>query len=165
MPTFTVHAPPVRSGQSADPERFVFVRDGFYFWAFALAPAWMLVHRLWLALTAYIVLYALIGIVSYIAGVPHVAGYVVSLLIAVLTGFEAPTLWRWTLSRRGFAFAGLAVGDDIEEAERRFFASWIARKPQEPPPETQTKFATPVWRGPPSPSDVIGLFPEPGGKR
>ena len=25
--------------------RFVFVRDGFHFWAFLLAPLWMLRHR------------------------------------------------------------------------------------------------------------------------
>ncbi len=51
MPTFTVHEPPPRKSESvASPERFVFVRDGFYFWAFVLAPLWLLVHRLWLAL-------------------------------------------------------------------------------------------------------------------
>ena len=51
MPTYTVHAPPPRKGEAATkPERFVFVRDGFYFWAFVLAPFWLLVHRLWLAL-------------------------------------------------------------------------------------------------------------------
>ena len=33
-----------------DPERFVFVRDGFHFWAFLLAPLWLLWHRLWLVL-------------------------------------------------------------------------------------------------------------------
>ena len=55
MPTFTVHAPPPKIGDSAaDPERFVFVRDGFYFWAFVLAPLWLLLHRLWLVLAGYI---------------------------------------------------------------------------------------------------------------
>ena len=37
----------------ADPERFVFVRDGFYFWAFLLGPVWMLWRRLWLVLRVY----------------------------------------------------------------------------------------------------------------
>ena len=51
MPTYTVHEPPPRKNESvAAPERFVFVRDGFYFWAFVLAPLWLLVRRLWLAL-------------------------------------------------------------------------------------------------------------------
>ena len=43
MPTFTVHEPPPRKTESVtSPERFVFVRDGFYFWAFVLAPLWLL---------------------------------------------------------------------------------------------------------------------------
>ena len=32
----------------------MFVRDGFHFWAFLLAPLWLLVHRLWLALLGYL---------------------------------------------------------------------------------------------------------------
>ena len=53
MPTYTVHAPPPTPGRTArDPERFVFVRDGFHFWAFLLAPLWLLAQRLWLVLRA-----------------------------------------------------------------------------------------------------------------
>ena len=43
MPTYTVHEPPPRKGETVTaPERFVFVRDGFYVWAFLLAPLWLL---------------------------------------------------------------------------------------------------------------------------
>ena len=53
MSVYTVHEPPLRAAEaSPDPERFVFVRDGFYFWAFLLTPLWMLWHRLWLVLVA-----------------------------------------------------------------------------------------------------------------
>jgi len=49
MSIYTVHEPPLKAGESTpDPDRFVFVRDGFSFWAFLLAPLWMLRHRLWL---------------------------------------------------------------------------------------------------------------------
>ena len=52
MPTYTVHEPPLRKNESvASPERFVFVRDGFHFWAFLLPPLWFVLRRLWLALT------------------------------------------------------------------------------------------------------------------
>ena len=43
-----------RDETAPDPERFVFVRDGFTFWAFLLAPVWMLRHRLWLVLLGYV---------------------------------------------------------------------------------------------------------------
>ena len=55
MTIYTVHEPPQRAGESApDPERFIFVRDGFSFWAFLLAPLWMIRHRLWLMLLGYV---------------------------------------------------------------------------------------------------------------
>ncbi len=69
MPTYTVHAAPPRAGETAsDPQRFVFVRDGFHFWAFALAPLWLLVHRLWLVLLGYVAASVLIGGVFYVVG-------------------------------------------------------------------------------------------------
>ena len=56
MSIYTVYEPPLRAHESApDPERFVFVRDGFSFWAFLLAPLWMLRHRMWLVLLGYVV--------------------------------------------------------------------------------------------------------------
>jgi Protein of unknown function (DUF2628) len=165
MPTFTVHAPPRPSGRSADPERFVFVRDGFYFWAFVLAPLWLLLQRLWLALLGYAVVNVAIGAGLYLIGAPPPVKFFTGLLVALLVGFEAATLWRWTLARRGWTQIGFAVGDDAEAAEQRFFAGWIARKPAVPPPAAPpVQLATPVWRGPPSSFDIIGLFPEPGGR-
>ena len=164
MPTFTVHAPPLRPGESnADPERFVFVRDGLYVWAFLLGPLWLLWRRLWIALAGYTALIILLGLVFRLIGAPQGVQFAVGLLVGLLLGFEASTLWRWTLGRRGWKLVGLAVGDDLESAERRFFAAWsqnpAARIPDTPPPPE--KFAAPVWRAPPAPSDVIGLFPEP----
>jgi hypothetical protein len=164
MPTFTVHAPPPKSERSADPERFVFVRDGFYFWAFVLAPLWLLLHRLWLVLLGYIVVYGMIGAGLYLIGAPSPAKFFIGLLVALLLGFEAATLWRWTLARRGWTQIGFAVGDDDEAAEQRFFATWIARKPAVPTARPPVQFTPPVRRGPPSSSDIIGLFPEPGAK-
>ena len=64
MPTYTVHAPQPgwTNDASRAPEQFVFVRDGFHFWAFVLAPLWLLLHRLWLALLIYVVGY---GVLSF----------------------------------------------------------------------------------------------------
>src|SRR3954453_775908 len=54
MAVYTVHEPlPRRDEAVADPERFIFVRDGFYFWAFVLGPLWMLWRRLWLVTLLY----------------------------------------------------------------------------------------------------------------
>ncbi|HEY7231875.1 MAG TPA: DUF2628 domain-containing protein [Pseudolabrys sp.] len=169
MPTYTVHAPPPppTSNTARAPEHFVFVRDGFHFWAFVLAPAWLMFYRLWLALLIYIVGYGILGFGFAFARVSSNVQLIVALLIAVLIGFEASSIRRWTLGRRGWTTLGFVVGEDSESAERRFFSEWQKHKPDERPTpvSTESRYSTPVRPGPPPPSDVIGLFPEPGGQR
>ena len=168
MPTYTVHAPSSWTNDSSRaPERFVFVRDGFHFWAFVLAPLWLLLHRFWIALFIYIIGYGALSVGLAVARLPLSVQLLVTLLIALLIGFEASSIWRWTLNRRGWATLGFVIGENAETAERRFFAEWQKRAVDIPsaPASTEPKYSTPVRRGPPSPSDVIGLFPEPGGPR
>ncbi len=173
MPTYTVHEPPPRDSNSADPERFVFVRDGFHFWSFVLAPLWLLFRRLWLVFVLYVIVTALVDWLLALAGLKGTAQVVADLLIALLVGLEAGALRRWTLERRGWKTHGFVVGDGLEDAERRFFGHWT-REPRNttsittgvdapPPPSPAPPHAAPVRRGAPSSNDVIGLFPEPGG--
>ncbi len=150
------------------PERFVFVRDGFHVWAFLLAPLWLLAHRLWLAFIIYVVCYGLLGVAFAFLRVPASVQLLGGLAVALLVGFEAPSIWRWTLTRRRWSTLGFVVGEDAEMAEHRFFANWTrpaAGTPASPPVPPDSGYSTPVRRGPPLPSDVIGLFPEPGGQR
>jgi len=164
MPTFTVHAPPRRDGEApASPERFVFVRDGFHGWAFLLAPLWLIARRLWLALAFYVAVTVAIAAALAVLGASFSAQGIAAFCIALLIGFEASTIRRWTLARRGWPTLGFVVGDDQDVAERRFFTQWAAggaKRPDEPP-----QVSTPVRRGPPTARDVIGLFPEPGQTR
>src|SRR5688572_25463467 len=135
MPVYTVHEPPRKDSDRDDalvhPTRFVFVRDGFHFWAFLLAPLWMLRHRMWLEFIAYLLLTGGITFALARLGIAGSAGLWVALLLALLVGMEASSLRRWKLSRRGFGNVGLVVGDDRETAERRFFDSWVARGPDD----------------------------------
>ena len=62
MPVYTVHAPTARTPISAPTDRFVFVRDGFHFWAFLFGPLWLVWHRLWLALIGWIVAVAVLDL-------------------------------------------------------------------------------------------------------
>ena len=50
MPVYTVHAPVANGADAAATDKFVFVRDGFHFWAAVASVIWLLWHRLWLAL-------------------------------------------------------------------------------------------------------------------
>jgi hypothetical protein len=165
MPVYTVHEPPRKEDDRDDDAlahttRFVFVRDGFHFWAFLLAPLWMLRHRMWLEFIAYLLLVGGITFALARLGVAGSAGLWVGLLLSLLVGMEAPSLRRWKLSRRGFEHVGLVVGDDRETAERRFFDGWVARdhdhRPEPtPPPALPSPFSRPA-----SP-EIVGLFPQP----
>ena len=159
MTTFTVHEPPPRKNEeTASPVRFAFVRDGFYFWAFLLGPVWMLYHRLWLVLLMYLAGTTAIQAALWALGVSGLVKFTVGLLIAVLVGFEAGSLRRWSLRR--WTNRGIVVAYNREAAEHRFFDRWSSRLPAtdarpEPP-------ASPLGaRVPTSDQDIIGLFPEP----
>jgi Protein of unknown function (DUF2628) len=175
MPVYTVHAPVISNANGRVTDRFVFVRDGFHFWAALLGVVWLAWHRLWLALIGWIVLMAVIDIAMVRLGVGAMAILLADLLLALLLGFEAASLERWTLSRRNWRQLDIVVADDEEQAERRFFDRWTAKQralndqsavDRGAPPPTRDIPGQPFSKPPPAPhSDIIGLFPEPGGSR
>ncbi|MGH6664589.1 MAG: DUF2628 domain-containing protein [Pseudolabrys sp.] len=161
MPTYTVHEPPPRQGEATSaPERFVFVRDGFYVWAFLLAPVWLLWRRLWLAFAIYLIVSIALGVGLRLIGAPASVEFFADLVVALLIGFEASTIWRRKLAWHEWKTAGFVVGDDAETAERRFYAKWVKRAGEVPAP-MDPHYSTPVPRAAPASSEVIGLFPEP----
>ena len=163
MPAYTVHEPPPRDGDDAAAvaDRFVFVRDKFSLWAFVFGPLWLLRHRLWLVLLLYVLAMAALLTGLWAVGASGFVTFAVSFLVGLLLGFEAPTLRRWTLSRRGWINHGVVVGDDEEAAERRFFDAWVARGARPLPPAAMQAATPAPYRTAADPPDVIGLFPEP----
>jgi hypothetical protein len=103
--------------------------------------------------------------------------FAVDALIAILMGFEAASLRRWTLSRRKWRQLDIVVADDEESAEHRFFERWTARQrgltndqwavDRGGPPPTRNIPGQPFSKPPPPlpQGGIIGLFPEPGGPR
>jgi Protein of unknown function (DUF2628) len=161
MAVYTVHEPPLkRHDVVPDPERFVFVRDGFSFWAFIFGPLWMLRHRMWLVLLGYVGIVAVAEIGLHLLGVSAAVSLVVGFLLALLVGFEASTLRRFTLGRRRWANVGVIVADDLDVAERRFFDSWVGGEQA-----AATVPHAPVRVLPATSTDVIGLFPTQGASR
>jgi hypothetical protein len=157
MPVYTVHMRP--SPERPDPDRFVFIRDGFSFWAFLLGPLWMLRYRLWLGLLGYLAVAISLATALHFLGAPSGVRGAAALLLALIIGFEAATLRRFTLSRRGWNDLGIVVADDLEAAERRFFDVWVKGEPRviSPPPKNLPQ-PRPV-----AASEIIGLFPQAGG--
>jgi hypothetical protein len=157
-------------------DRFAFVRDGFHVWAALLGPVWLAWHRLWLALIGWIVVMIAVDFGMAALGVDGNAIFFVDVMLALLMGFEAASLRRWTLSRRNWRQLDIVVAEDWESAERRFFDRWTAKQrslvndqlavERGGPPPTRDIPGQPFSRPPPLPrSEIIGLFPEPGGSR
>ena len=166
MSIYTVHQPPLDSGAAAaEPYRFVFVRDGFSWWAFLLTPLWMLRHRLWLALAIFLLASAALDAGLRALGASVFTLILTSLLISLLAGLEAGTLRRFKLARRHWRNIGVVTGDDVEDAERRFFDAWIRQAPARHRPSPPSAPAPDAAPPPAAPSGVIGLFPEPGAHR
>jgi hypothetical protein len=176
MPVFTVHAPVTHSADYRATDRFAFVRDGFHVWAALLGVAWLAWHRLWLALLGWIVVMAGIDVGMVELGVGGGTIFLVDVLLALLLGFEAASLRRWTLSRRNWRQLDIVVADDEETAEHRFFDRWTAKQralsndqaavDRGAPPPTRDIPGQPFSKPPPLPrSEIIGLFPEPGASR
>jgi hypothetical protein len=131
MQAYTVHEPPSPPADRIDrAERIVFVRDGFSLSAAIFAPLWLLAHRMWWPLLGYIVV---VGGLEVAAGTWwNAGGGWVGLLVTALhliVGFEADTLRRWQLDRRGWQNLGVVTGRNGEECERRFFDIWLPSKP------------------------------------
>ena len=165
MTIYTVHEPPSRFKEAQrGTERFRFVRDGFYFWAFLTPLLWLLWHRLWLVLLGYLVLIAGLAFALVTFKVSTGPSVLIYLMLALLVGLEAGTLRRWTLGRNKWRDLGVVSGDDVEAAERRFFSTWT-------PDEMSSHAAAPTasffgWRSQPvnAQTDVVGLFPEPSSR-
>jgi hypothetical protein len=164
MSIYTVHEPPLRAGTAApEPERYVFVRDGFSFWAFLLGPLWMLRHRMWLVFVLYVVIaLGLEGLVDMASGSDGLVA-AIGVLIALWVGLEAATLRRFTLRQRGWRDVGVISGEDREAAERRFFDAWLQQGTQIPVRPVPSLHA--INPNQPTTSGVVGLFPEPGASR
>jgi hypothetical protein len=152
------------------------VRDGFHFWAFVFGPLWLVVHRLWLAAIGWLVMLAAVDFAMTVLGAGRGAVFLANVLIALLMGFEAASLRRWTLSRRNWRQLDIVVADDEEAAERRFFDRWTARQrglsndqwatDRGGPPPTRDVPGQPFSKPPTAAqSEIIGLFPQPGAPR
>lgn len=130
MQTYTVYEAPSPAADRIDrAEALVFVKDGFS-WAAALFTAiWMLVHRLWWALLGYVLLLAGLQFAGTLLKVDQQWIGLASLGLNILVGFEAESLRRWALERRGWTNVGAVTGKNLAECERRFFDGWLPAQP------------------------------------
>lgn len=130
MISFTVHEPPEQAADKFErAEQVVMVRDGFSFWAAIATPFWMIAHRLWLPLAAYVGLLVALELVALAVGFELEAVGWIMLAVHVLVGFENDAIRRYDLKRRGYSEIGSVSGRTVEVCERRFFDDWLQGQP------------------------------------
>lgn len=141
MRTYTIHERPDPAADRVDrAEALVFVRDGFSWMAALFAPLWLIAHRLWWPLLGYVAISAAFQLGQLTAASSQRWLGLAAFALNVLIGFEADTLRRWGLQRRGWHTVGTVTGSSAAECERRFFDAWLpsqpilAAGPQSPPP-------------------------------
>lgn len=168
MITCTVHE---RDSNEADvrtrSEKIVFVREGVAMWALFFPLLWLLYHRLWLMLLAYLAAVFAIGALVSVIDLPEMFGGVTTLALSFLLMLEGNDLRRWTLARKGYSLVDVTGGRDMEECEQRFFETWLPgqkdRKGVLPTITPKRTGSGPIAGPRATPGDdVIGLFPEPG---
>ena len=150
MSIYTVHMKETSDEPSAF-ERAVFVRDGFGWWAFLFGPLWLLWNRAWLGFVVWALIQFGLTVLMQNHMIHIGAQSLLELLIALVLGFEAASIRRYVLNRRGFRFIDVVQDRRLIDAERRFFA----RYEMETAPATRTTAATAA-------PHLVGLFPSAG---
>jgi hypothetical protein len=128
--TFTVHEEPEPRVDMVDRgERLEFVREGFSIVTAYLAPVWLLANRLWLPFLGYLAVAGLLIGGSLLFGLGTRWISLGMMALHLIVGFEADTLQRWSLARKGWTELGIVTGRNRADCERRFFDSWLDERP------------------------------------
>ncbi len=117
MRIYTVHL----RRHGLDPERdVVLVKEGFCWPGFFLSILWALWHRLWLVALALLLVEIAVSAGAIMLGLDSLSQTAVSVGVAVVIGYVANDLRRWSLSRQGFSEVAVVGAPDPVAASQRF---------------------------------------------
>lgn len=156
----SMHGGSARNG--SDESRAVLVRDGFHFLAFLVPVLWLLFQRLWLeALFILAATLAISGLGTF-AGL-GAAAPVLTLLVSLYVGLEAPALKLAAMRRRGWRDRGVVEADNARDAELRYYLAVGGDDTQAPMKEASIPLAAEPALSPQlSQGPALGLFSYPG---
>ena len=154
MKLYAIHAP--RAAEAfAGPEGARATRTGFSLAALVFGPLWLLVRGLWLALTGYAVLAALVVLALHEGWLRLGAALLLFALAHLYLAVEGRALRLRARWRAGRPLVDVVHAHSALEAEKIYLDRALGTNA--PPPSTPAPRAQPPGGG-----DVIGLFPEPG---
>ena len=124
MRFFTIHERPAQTGGAAD---LLAVKTGFSWWAAVLPPLWLLRHRLWLGLAAYMAFSIVLGLALELGDIADTAVSAIGLGVSLLIGLMAHDYRRWSLARQGWRMVGVRRAETAEAAELAWYADTRGR--------------------------------------
>lgn len=155
---FTIHG---RTDESREPltDTLVAIPESNAKWAWILPPLWLARHRLWFALTVYILIGAVVLGLLFTRFLPA------ALLLAGIPAFylylEGNQLRRWSLERGGSVLLGIVDASSAEAAVGKYAADQAIHAPSaDSRPTGQSDQRRFYGRGSQAPS--FGFFPETG---
>ena len=122
MRFYTIHAPrrPWATTEASIEEARA-VKDGFSWPAFAFSFIWALWHRLWLVAAAIFAAEFVVGLLAGLIGLGGGVNAALSLGMALIVGWLANDLRRYTLEQRGLTDLGVVIAGNGEDAIERYF--------------------------------------------
>jgi hypothetical protein len=161
---YSVYEPADDADLEARVGKVAFVKEGIAWFALIVPVLWLIYQRMWLELIAFLAIFVSLPAIFGSGPAGQEIGGWVSLGLMVLFAFEANDLRGWALRRRGYRFAGTAIGRDQVEAETRFFSRWLpeqekslAEVPAAVPVPAKASAIVPTR--PAAGDEVIGSFP------
>ncbi|MEZ5692179.1 MAG: DUF2628 domain-containing protein [Rickettsiales bacterium] len=115
---YTVHIDP---SHNRSVENAVFIREGFNFLAFVVAPIWALYNRMWLEFFLIMVFTIILTVVSETGYMNEVSIGFINLGFNFAIGSWAGDIQRYRLSRKGYILSDVVVSSDEIAAQQRYF--------------------------------------------
>lgn len=163
MTAYAIYEPPEAARDLAESaDQLVFVKEGFSWPALFVPMLWLIYQRMWIELMLLVLLLVLVGWIFGTGDSNAMLLRIVNIGIVVMFAFEANDLLGAALERRGYRYAGVALGPDRQSAELSFFRSWLPEQDRvEPTPRAAAPRAPLAASRPGEGDEVIGLFPKP----
>lgn len=122
MQTYTIHAPPVDnrnfSEQAAD---YVFLKEGYAYWAALFGPFWLLARKLWLEALIYFVALGLIQAILQYFGLNEYGATLLYFMVSIIFALFAYDVERWHYARKDYVMISLVNGKSRVDCEAKFF--------------------------------------------
>ena len=134
MRVYTVHENPA----FFDDRRIVLVKEGFS-WPVLFSTLfivftviWAIYRRVWLGLVVYVIGVVLVGVIEAWVGASTPAASVLHLSFVLVVAAEANDWRRTSLAGRGYREIGVVIGENLVDAEHRYFSNTASPRPAPP---------------------------------